>query len=255
MQLTTVTLAERPDLRPEMRRIEREAWSEHMRHDAVANRYWGRLYTDFAQYQLHLVAADGAVAGTGYTIPIAWDGTIEGLPAGLDAALEAGCRGAEAGTPANTLCALAAIIERTRLGQGLSAAIIGGMRECAARHGLGALIAPVRPTWKSRYPLQPMERYVHWTRADGLPFDPWIRTHHRLGAEILAVAPQSMTIAGTVSEWEGWTGMAFPESGRYVTPDALVPIEIDRDGDRGVYIEPNVWMLHRVAASAKGYGG
>jgi GNAT superfamily N-acetyltransferase len=246
MQLTAVTLVERPDLRPEMQRIERQGWSEHMRHDAVAARYWGRLFTDFAGFQLLLLDPDGAVAGTGYTIPLAWDGTVEGLPAGWDAALEAGGRGADSGLPANTLCALAALVERSRLGQGLSASVIGAMKECAARHGLNALIAPVRPTHKSRYPLQPMERYVRWTRADGLPFDPWIRTHHRLGAKTLAVAPESMTITGTVSEWEAWTGMAFPESGSYVIADALVPIEIDREGDQGIYVEPNVWMLHQV---------
>jgi hypothetical protein len=66
----------------------------------------------------------------------------------------------------------------------------------------------------------------------------------RLGAEFVAVASASMTIEGTVAGWESWTGMAFPESGAYVVPDALVPVEIDRDADRGLYVEPNVWMRH-----------
>jgi hypothetical protein len=38
--------------------------------------------------------------------------------------------------------------------------------------------------------------------------------------------------------------MALPESGTYVVPGALVPIEIDRERDEGVYVEPNVWMVH-----------
>ena len=38
--------------------------------------------------------------------------------------------------------------------------------------------------------------------------------------------------------------MAFPESGAYVVSGALVPIEIDRERDEGVYVEPNVWMVH-----------
>ena len=50
-------------------------------------------------------------------------------------------------------------------------------------HGLDALIAPVRPTWKERYPLTPIERYVLWRREDGLPYDPWLRTHERVGGE------------------------------------------------------------------------
>jgi len=29
-----------------------------------------------------------------------------------------------------------------------------------------------------------------------------------------------------------------------VVPGALVPIVIDREGDVGIYIEPNVWMVH-----------
>jgi hypothetical protein len=48
-----------------------------------------------------------------------------------------------------------------------------------------------------------------------------------------------------VAEWEEWTEMALPESGAYVVPGVLVPVEIDRERDTGVYVEPNVWMVHR----------
>ena len=30
----------------------------------------------------------------------------------------------------------------------------------------------------------------------------------------------------------------------YVVSGALVPIEIDRERDEGVYVEPNVWIVH-----------
>jgi hypothetical protein len=40
--------------------------------------------------------------------------------------------------------------------------------------------------------------------------------------------------------------MAFPESGSYVVPEALVTVDIDREADRGLYVEPNVWMHHRL---------
>ncbi len=53
-----------------------------------------------------------------------------------------------------------------------------------------------------------------------------------------------MVISGTVGEWEQWTGMAFPESGRYVVPEALDLVEIDREQDTGRYREPNLWMRH-----------
>jgi len=31
-----------------------------------------------------------------------------------------------------------------------------------------------------------------------------------------------------------------------MVPGALVPVTIDRRRDRGRYVEPNLWMLHRV---------
>jgi hypothetical protein len=77
-----------------------------------------------------------------------------------------------------------------------------------------------------------------------LHVDPWIRTHQRLGARILAPAPESMIITGTVAEWEQWAGMAFPDSGSYVVPQALDLVEIDRAGDSGRYAETSLWMQH-----------
>ena len=68
----------------------------------------------------------------------------------------------------------------------------------------------------------------------------------RLGARIVKVAPRSMLIQGRVAEWESWTGMKFPEGGAYVVPGALAPIKIDRERDCGQYIEPNVWMEHKL---------
>ena len=50
-----------------------------------------------------------------------------------------------------------------------------------------------------------------------------------------------------MANWEKWTGLSFPESGRYVVQGALQPIEIDLESDRGVYYDPNVWMQHRLA--------
>ena len=112
-------------------------------------------------------------------------------------------------------------------------------------HGLDSMIAPVRPTWKDRYPLTPIERYVLWRREDGFPYDPWLRTHERLGAELLEPALRSMTITGSRAEWEGWTGLQFPEDGDYVVPGALVPVRFS--GGEGTYVEPNVWMKHSFA--------
>jgi hypothetical protein len=118
------------------------------------------------------------------------------------------------------------------------------MLELARRYGLTDLIAPVRPSWKERYPLVPIERYARWRREDGLLFDPWMRVHERLGATILKPEPRSLRISGTIAEWEQWTGMAFPESGEYWFPRGLATLAVERESDRGSYWEPNVWMRH-----------
>lgn len=241
-----VTLAQRPDLADQVRRLSAEVWAEFLQHSAVCNRYWRRLYSTFARFQVVLCEPVDTVIAAGHTIPLVWDGTNNDLPSGLEAALGRGVEDADHGRAPTTLAALAAMVTPGRQRRGLSAEVLQAMRSSAAAHGLTALIAPVRPTLKHRYPLTPIERYMCWTQPDGSPFDPWLRVHWRLGAEFLQVAPQSMVITGTVQEWEKWTGMCFPESGRYVVPEALQPITIDLDADYGRYEDPNVWMRHAI---------
>jgi hypothetical protein len=89
-----------------------------------------------------------------------------------------------------------------------------------------------------------------WVRPDGLPFDPWLRAHVRIGGEIIRLAHPSMRIEGTVAQWEQWSGQRFPESGDYLVEGALAPVHIDRRADLGLYIEPNVWVVHWVAQHA-----
>ncbi len=139
------------------------------------------------------------------------------------------------------LCAIQVLIGPENHGRGLSRPLLEHMRGLAVARGW-TLEAPVRPTWKSRYPLIPIERYATWRRDDGLLYDPWLRAHERLGAEVLGPADEAMLIEGSRAEWEDWTGMHFPEDGSYVVPGALVPVEL-ADG-RGVYVEPCVWMRH-----------
>lgn len=250
-RLHAVTLGERPDLAAAVHRLVASLWPpemEFIHHDPVCGRHWGSLYRQFAEFQPVLCDARGAVVAAGFTIPLEWTGRVGDLPSGVDGALERGVRGRARGRPATTLSALLAAVAPDQQGRGHSQRVIRTMRSIAGRHGLRELIAPVRPTLKHRYPLTRMDRYVRWTRADGTPFDPWLRLHWRLGARRLRVAPRSMVVSGTIAEWEAWTTMTFPESGRYVVPGALVPVTIDCRRNRGRYVEPNVWMLHPVKA-------
>jgi hypothetical protein len=129
--------------------------------------------------------------------------------------------------------------------QGLAAEVLAELTMRARADGLERVVAPIRPTWKSRYPNVPMSEYAGWVREDGLSIDPWIRTHQRMGGVILGPAAESMVIEGTVAEWEEWTGMLFPASGDYVVPDALNLVRVDREADRAVYREENLWVEHR----------
>ena len=129
--------------------------------------------------------------------------------------------------------------------QGLATRVLTTLADQARADGIEHVIAPIRPTWKARYPQVPMAEYAGWIREDGLSVDPWIRTHQRMGASVLAPAPQSMVIEGTVAQWEAWTGMLFPASGDYVVPDALNLVHVDRESDRATYREENLWVQHR----------
>lgn len=224
-----------------------EVWPEYNNHGEVMVQHFGRVEPELPEFQMLLVNEDkDEVVARARTIPVRWDGTASGLPEGIEAALVDGLKLRDEGGTPDALCALAAEVRPDRQGQGLSAEILKSMRACAGRDGLSrGLIAPVRPSWKERYPITPIERYAAWTRPDGLPLDPWMRVHARLGAHVLKTAPRSLKITGTVSEWESWVDMEFPESGTYVFPRGLSTVEIDVEIDLGTYFEPNVWMHHR----------
>lgn len=238
------TLKRRPDLADEFERMSHSAWPPFLLHADTL--YWGSLFDEFTAFQIAFLDPDGAVIATGHTIPFIWDGTEDDLPLKLSEALGRGLEAHRQGRTPNTLSALAAIVAMDHQRKGLSAEILRSMRSLAAEHGMHSLVAPVRPTLKSAYPLTPFERYVGWKREDGTPFDPWLRVHHRLGAKFMKVAPQAITVTGAVAEWEEWTGMRFPESGEYAVPGALQPVHIDRERDEGRCDDPNVWMRHPV---------
>jgi GNAT superfamily N-acetyltransferase len=239
---SVVTATERPDLwqAVEAESRFRSLWPEYNHHGNHAGRYFGTLYPRHADLQVLVVdMRTGEVVARGRTIPFTWDGSLADLPRGIDAvglsALE------ETGRP-TALSALAAEVLVEYQGQGLSGVLIESMAEVARSQGFERLVAPVRPSKKDCYPITPIERYVRWRRQDGLPFDPWMRVHARLGATILRAEPRSMEISRPVGDWELWVGMRFPEAGDYVFPGGLAPLRLT-DGI-GRYWEPNVWMLH-----------
>ena len=235
------TAAERPELLEPAWDRTRDTLPEYNNHGDVLNKYWPRLTEERPDFQFHLTGNDDEILARARCIPVRWDGTLQDLPAGIDGAI---ARGFDEGG-ANVLCALVIMVPRDIQGRGMSAAAVRAMGDIARRHGLDTLIAPVRPSWKERYPLVPIERYARWRRPDGRLFDPWMRVHERIGAAVLKPEPRSLRITGTVAEWEAWTSMGYPASGSYIFPGGLAALGVDRPGDRGSYWEPNVWMEHR----------
>jgi GNAT superfamily N-acetyltransferase len=236
------TAEERPDLWERARSLFTTVWPEYNNHGNHTSSYFRTLYPTHAQFQVLLYDAGAdSIVGRGRAIPFRWDGTLADLPAGMDAV---GKRAIGDPGPPTALSALAAEVAEDHQGRGLSSRIIEAMAAGARRAGFTALVAPVRPSWKDRYPLTPIERYADWRRPDGLPFDPWLRVHVRLGATLLRTEPKSLEIEAPVSDWEEWTGMQFPEDGEYAFPEGLAPLSV-RNGI-GSYWEPNIWMRHEV---------
>ena len=227
----------------------RIVWPQFMLHDPVSELF-SLLFTEekLAPYQFAFIDnKTEKIILMGNSIPLYFDGDIADLPdRGWDWGLEKGIADYRAGIATNMQMAIQIMIPPEGRGLGLSALGVEAMKAIGRKNGLRHLIAPVRPNMKHLYPLTPFEKYIYWTNGDGLPFDGWMRVHSRLGAKIIKPAHRSMEIPGSIAEWEGWTGMTFPDSGEYVIPGALNPIVIDRESDRGLYIEPNVWMHHNM---------
>jgi GNAT superfamily N-acetyltransferase len=242
-----VSYAERPDLVDMAGEFNSAVWPEFMLHDETVQRYWHLLDGAWPAFQLVLLDPAGEIAATNNAAPIAWDGTDDGLPDGWDRQLERSGEQHDAGVIPDTLGAIQIVVDPARRGAGLAGVMVEAMRANARVHGFGHVIACVRPTDKHRFPLIPIEEYAFWTRADGEPFDAWIRLHVRLGARIVRGSPRAMLQRGTVAEWGEWTGLEFPGSGLYVVPFAAAPVAIDRDADEGVYFDPNVWVVHTIA--------
>ncbi len=252
MAVVTVRYSERPELWQRIADLSSQVWPEYNLHADDTNAYWGRLYDDFPDFQFVLYDDQrDEVLAEGHTLPCAWDGTAAGLGPGIDHIIAAGFALHEAGGTAHALSALAAEVIPEHRARGLSTVMLKAMAALAASADLEHLVAPVRPSWKERYPLAPIERYMHWTGRDGQPFDPWIRVHLRLGGRVVAPVPHSMRITGSVADWESWTQMEYPESGEYVFPHGLATLRVDREADSGLYWEPNVWIAHRAASSVE----
>ena len=252
--LAVFTLAQRPELAAQLFSDEfGAAVPEFLRHDPTAELYYGRgnldRYLDYALAGVDREDPDRVVARA-FAVPFSFRdgraGRAELPDGGWDQAIRWAHADRLAGRPPNAVSALEIIVLPPCRGRGVSQRMLAAMRENTRARGFADLYAPLRPSDKHREPLVPFGDYVRRLRADGLPHDSWLRTHLRAGARIVKIAPCSMVIAGTIAQWSGWTGMAFDRSGDTLVPGALSPVHVCCEQDHAVYVEPNLWLHHRV---------
>ncbi|MFD5430033.1 N-acetyltransferase [Streptomyces sp. NPDC127084] len=248
LELTITTLAERPELGDAVWGMI-EDWPEFILNDHVGWGYMGRILTELPEYVIVATDAEGAVVARGFSVPFALDtnGRRE-LPAtGWDQVLLWAFSDLRHGRKPDTVSAIEITVTTRLTGRGISGRMVAALRDNARARGFAEVVAPVRPNAKHLEPEVPMSEYAFRTREeDGLPHDPWLRVHVRAGGVIEAVAPASMTVAGSLEQWRAWTGLPFDTDGPVPVPGALVPVRCSLEHEHAVYVEPNVWVRHKL---------
>ena len=248
--LVVATFAERRELLAKVFEPEiQSAVPEFMRHDPASALYFGEgQLGDYLDYGLAAVdpAEPDRPIARAFSVPFAFpERGRESLPdGGWDQVIRWAYRDRLAGAKATAVSALEITVAPRLQGRGISRVMLKALCDNARRLGFADLYAPLRPTDKHREPHTPFADYIGRCREDGLPHDSWLRTHFRLGAAIVKIAPYSMVIAGTLAEWRRWTGLSFAQSGPAIVSGALSPVHVSLEQDHAVYVEPNLWIRH-----------
>lgn len=241
MKYQVYTLSERVDLKDQLAALDNDSWPVFLQNSDAQS--WTHFYESLSDYVL-LLTIDDKVIAAGFTVPIEWDQTVANLPVGIEDVLQRGLIALRNTQQTNTLVPIGALVDSKVQGRGLSSIVLKEMKKLATSVGLDALVVPVRPTKKTKYPLQAIVSYAKWRQDDGYLYDPWLRVHEKLGAQIIHIAESTLTVSGNLSDWSKWTGMVFPTTGQYIVPGALAAVEVNKENNYATYHEPNVWMLH-----------
>ncbi|MFP1629085.1 N-acetyltransferase [Streptomyces sp. 5K101] len=248
MDLTITTLAERPELQGPMWQM-LDTWPEFVINDPVGWANIGRIVAELPEYVLVATDPEGRVVARAFSVPLALDadGRRELPDRGWDQVLLWAFSDLRHGRTPDVVSAIEITVATDRQGQGISGQMLAALRDNVRRLGFAELFAPVRPSAKSAEPAVSMDEYAFRTRSsDGLPHDPWLRVHIRAGGVVDRVAHASMTVSGSTAEWRKWTGLAFDTTGQVEVPGALAPVHVEAERGYAVYVEPNVWVRHRL---------
>ncbi len=233
-----VTLDKMPEMSGALKELNDATWPEFLLHADI--RSWSSIYTEYQGFQI-LVLEHDALLAAGLTVPFEWSpGDL--LPSTIDEVVYPSRWPLK---NAGVLCALGVLVRPMYRRKGLSRKILREMLSLSETNGMHGVLAPVRPNRKHEFPKESIETYAERRDAKGRLLDPWLRVHEELDGERLGFAHASVTVTGSIDEWENYTGMGFQASGCFSILEGLAPVTIDLENDLGTSREPNVWYFHR----------
>lgn len=247
------TCAERPDLFDRSVELENETWDRlsFLDYTAAHHAHYEEMLERFPECRLCMVEVEtGELVATGMCVPlyVSEGATLpdEGWDWIVDTAMTQQAA-ARLSRRANTIGALSISVPLPHRSRGFARDMINMMRAVAGTKKCGSVIAPVRPSAKSDHPFVSMEDYVGWTDARGRIYDPWLRSHVAAGGKINGVCGRSMVVEQPLEFWRDWADPSALESdGEVAFAGALAPLQVDTSAGVASYVEPNVWVTHRL---------
>ena len=246
-QFAVATCAEHPELFESSVELENETWDSlsFLDYTSAHFAYYDALLERFPECRLCMVElGSGEMVATGMCVPLHVSGDAVLPNEGWDWIVETAF--AQDGSNSNTLGALSISVPEQHRHRGFARDMINAMRALAAMKKLSRVIAPVRPSVKCLHPFVPMEQYIGWQDERGRVFDPWLRSHIAVGGNIVGVCDRSMVVEQPIEFWKPWVRNTLNIDGAVPLAGALAPLNFDLSSGIGCYIEPNVWVTHRV---------
>lgn len=241
------TCAERPELFEASVDLENEVWDKlsFLDFTAAHETHYDYLLERFADYRV-CVVEDGTddLVATGMCVPLHVSPGTDLPHEGWDWIVE--CAVEQNGAAPNTIGGLTISVDPRHRQGGFARDLINTMRALAAIKRCDSVIIPVRPSAKAAHPYVSMQDYAGWLDERGRIYDPWLRSHVAVGGTIDGVCQRSMVVEQPIEFWKAWTGGPLDQDGLVAFDGAIAPLEVDIAAGVGRYVEPNVWVTHRV---------